>query len=374
MMKKKVILIFSGRLGKGGAERFTSNFISFLDQDKYDIHLCLGYECIEYNLPKNVTIHTLDNTKSYQFPRTVFRFRKLILRIKPDIIFSTIGQTNRFTAFALTGLKDSPTWIMRVGNNPTKGGRSDWRNALNKVFNKLAFNKSDHIVVNSYDLQRIFAENFPNILSKTSVIYNPIDVTAISMQAERPANIKKDNNHFLLIHVGRFHRQKRHDILLKSFAVLLEKNLPKKVDLWLCGEGYLQNVISQQIKDLNLTESVHVLGHCIEPFPLIKQADLLLLTSDWEGMPNVLIEAMVIGTPVVSTNCRSGPRELIEQGKTGYLANVCDPQDIANNIGIALSNENISEISINAQKRAALLFNDHTNMKKWQELFKRFQD
>lgn len=112
-----------------------------------------------------------------------------------------------------------------------------------------------------------------------------------------------------MIHVGRFETPKAHWHLLRAFKKI--KQEVKEVKLVLLGEGGLRPYLEQLATDLGLREDVHLPGFQVNPYQFISRAKVLVLSSLWEGFPNVLVESMICGTPVVSTDCRSGPREIL---------------------------------------------------------------
>lgn len=370
-MKKNKLLIVSGRLGKGGAERFVSNLISFLDRERFDIHLCLGSDCIEYPLPSDIKNSNLDNKTFFHQPRTINRLKCIIENEKPDTILSVIGLANRWTGAALGLLTtSSPRWIARIGNNPKHGGRSQWRNSLNLKWDKFTYKTTDHFVVNSFGLKKSFQDVFPHTAKNISVHYNPTNFEQIADLAQLKPIIYKEKGTTVLVHAGRFHRQKRHDLLLESFALLRKrKSQGENIELWLCGEGYLQSKIEEQIKKLQIQESVKLLGHQKNPYPIFKQADLFVLASDWEGMPNVLIEAMGLAVPVLSTDCPCGPAELIDDGVSGFLSPPGNIDVYTDNIERALRTSSTELISIaeTGQRHVIEQFDYRFNMQLWQD-------
>ena len=153
-------------------------------------------------------------------------------------------------------------------------------------------------------------------------IYNPFDFEYIRQQANA---YQPEITEPYLIHIGRFDKQKRHDRLLATYALL--KNPPKLV-LFTNHPDALQDLVNAQ----QLNNNVIVKGWEPNPFPWIKQAKALLLSSDFEALPTVLIEALVCGTPVVSTDCPSGPREILCSELSTWLVPMLDNQAFADKI------------------------------------------
>ena len=133
-------------------------------------------------------------------------------------------------------------------------------------------------------------------------IYNPINVDLINIYADECAVSYKN----YIVHVGKFKREKRHDVLIKAYA----KSETDKL-LVLVGQGALENEYKALVSQLNLTDKVIFAGFHSNPYPLIKHAELLVLSSDFEGLPTVLLESLSLSTPAISSDCPSGPREIL---------------------------------------------------------------
>ncbi len=362
-------MIVSGPLARGGAERCVSNLLVFLDRKKFELFLCLCDDYIEYPLPNDVRLVILDHSQPWYAPRTIRRLARAIREIKPDVILSNIALTNRLTGTALRQFSVKPRWVARIGNNPFMGGRGKLRHTVNTFWDKIAYPVADHFIVNSQGLAKALPLVHSFSAGKISVVYNPVDFPTIAAKSrETPGHIKEEGT-TLLIHAGRFHRQKRHDVLLEAM-VLLQDQLSSPCRLWLCGDGYLRSEIEKQIRRKNLHDSVTLLGHCQNPFALFRQADVFLLTSDWEGMPNALIEAMSLALPAVATDCPYGPNEIIVDGKTGCLAHPDNPADIAEKTHLLLKSPDKAAIGRAGSDRVKKMFAAEPIIDQWQELLR----
>lgn len=190
-----------------------------------------------------------------------------------------------------------------------------------------------------------FYIHFNPKLTQCFQIYNPFDFNSIRLLSQEKMSIEPGR---FIIHIGRFTYAKRHDILLDSFSRLSNLNLK----LLLLGDGELKDEIDLSIKSMGLENRVIQLGWIDNPFPYIKNADLLLLTSDFEGLGNVLIESLILKTPIISTDCPYGPSEILIDELRDYLVPVNSPVEIANKIEQALidypriSDELIQKFSI----------------------------
>lgn len=163
---------------------------------------------------------------------------------------------------------------------------------------------------------------------RVKVIYNPA-ATGTSVHREpleeRERLWGRGFDHHLLT-VGSFKAQKNHELLIRAFA-----QLPASLNakLTILGEGDLRPVLEKLIADLGLQGRVDLPGFSVDPYPWYRTADLFVLSSDWEGFGNVIVEALECGVPVVSTDCPSGPAEILENGRYGRLAPVGDVDTLA---------------------------------------------
>jgi len=161
---------------------------------------------------------------------------------------------------------------------------------------------------------------------KIITIPNIIDIE----ENNRLANLKSlklDKKYILFI--GRLHNQKNIQMLIDAYLRLDRKH---KVSLLIIGEGSEKEKIRKIIHEKNLEDHIRMLGYIENPFPYIKNSSLLALSSDYEGMPNVLLEAISLGVPIVSTNCHSGPYEVVVDNFYGSLSNVGDVKGFTRNM------------------------------------------
>ena len=153
------------------------------------------------------------------------------------------------------------------------------------------------------------------------VIYNPVVNNKIFEKANQDveAGFFNLDGREIIVSIGRLNKQKDYPTLIKSFA-MVRKN--RNVQLLILGEGEERQYLELLIKDLGLEGDVCLPGFCGNPFPYLRKARLFVLSSAWEALPTVLIEALALGIPVVSTDCRSGPREILKDGLYGDLVPV----------------------------------------------------
>lgn len=171
-----------------------------------------------------------------------------------------------------------------------------------------------------------------------TTIFNPFDLTNIrKLSAAQPVFhpwLEQDRAHPCLVAAGRLSVQKDYGTLLQAMARLVQKQRP--VRLVILGEGPRRLGLEAMIRDLSLEHWVALPGFTDNPFPNIAAADAFVLSSLWEGLPGVLVQALALGRPVVSTDCPHGPREILKDGALGGLVPVGDDEALAKAICMAL--------------------------------------
>jgi len=191
--------------------------------------------------------------------------------------------------------------------------------------------KADLIITVSKGVAKDLIESYKIDIDKIQPIYNMFDINKIvsaSQSTPQCSWLEKDASP-IIINVGRLSSQKDHATLIKAFAIAKAK---RKCRLLILGEGAERPTLINLIQDLNLDDDVFMPGFVSNPYAYIARAKLFVLSSAWEGLPGALIEALACGIPVVSTDCPSGPAEILENGKYGLLTPVRDAQALADAI------------------------------------------
>lgn len=178
-----------------------------------------------------------------------------------------------------------------------------------------------------------------DIKIKNGYLYNPIDIEHIQQKSNQQPNNPTDlallHQPFLL-QVARLESGKNHQQLINIFAQLKQQGLPHK--LYIIGDGELYHTLNHQIQTLGLAKECLLLGSYTNPYPFMKHADLFLHTSLHEGLPTVLIESMICGTPVVAMKCRTGVAEILGDGQYGALIEAGNQQDFIDATSALLNN------------------------------------
>ncbi len=339
------VLLVSGSLNKGGAERFVSTLLQHFDRDRVRPALCLMRDDVGYPLPGDVPLHVLDYDWKGHVPRTVLRLRRLIDRTRPDALLSNLHGTNVVCGMALRGSVHQPFWVARVASNPFEND-----GLLGSFLARRLYPRADRVAVNSQGLVGAVERLYPSTEGLIRVLRNPTDFDAIDRWAgESPEELKPEAGP-LLIAVGRVGPEKRYDLMVEAVGRVRERY---PATLWICGDGPSRRAIGGRISRLGLSDSVRLLGYRPNPYALMSQADVFVLSSDFEGSPNALVEAQGLGLAAVSTRCRYGPEEIIEDGRTGLLTPVGDAAALAEAICRILADDKLRRRMAAAARPAA---------------------
>ncbi len=354
------LLVVSHSLSVGGAERFASNLVTALDRRRFAPELCLVTGKSSYPLPGDVPVSTLGYRGLWDLPRTLLTLRRLIAAERPDVVMSNVVATNCLTGGALRGLPERPPWVARIGMAPGVGEPRH-----QQIWSRAVYPLAKVCVVNAEQMQEPFERSYPGTAGRCVSIPNPTDFSAIDRLAAEPPAREKGGVPTLLF-VGRLKPQKRPDVLLEALALARRQF---EVRLWLCGDGPLKGDVERRITELGLGAAVDLLGFQDNPFALMRQADLFVLTSDFEGLPNALIEAQGLGLPAVATRCPFGPGEIVDDGVTGRLVEIGDAEGVARSIVEILGDPARREsMAAAAAERGRRLYDLPRVMPRWERL------
>lgn len=309
MSKNIAFLIPSMR--NGGAERVLSNMSINLDEkfnqniivwDGKDVDYPFNGQLIDLDIHNadniigniNVLLKRVRNVKKYKKENNI------------DTTISFLEGPNIVNIFSRS--KDKV--IVSVHNFQSKE-RQGIYGKIFKFLIKNFYNRADYVVAVSEQIRIDLIENFKLEENKVKVIYNPFDIERIQalMKEEIDQAYSDIFNHPVVINAGRLTNQKGQWHLIKSF-VKVKESVPN-AKLVILGQGELENNLKQLAKDLDIYEDVHFLGFQKNPFKYIHKADVFALTSLFEGFPMCLAESMVCEIPIISVDCKSGPREML---------------------------------------------------------------
>jgi glycosyltransferase involved in cell wall biosynthesis len=319
MSSRLRLLVTTSDLVGRGAERELVNLLRRIPRDRFDVHLCLWRAVFDYAPPDDVPVAVLDKRRWWHVFRARRRLARLIDDLQPDLVYSQLNYVSTVTGSALAAARRPPAWICRLAGNP----RVEIRQPV-LAWTRRSLRRADAVVGCSRGAGRAIVEHLRIPPQRVRILPNVVDVDEVLRLAQAPSPVPKPPGVFVFASAGRLTPQKNHALLLDAFARL---NRPG-CELWILGEGPLRTSLQRRAARLGIAESVRWLGFQKNPFAVLRAADVFVLSSDYEGLPNALIEAMLCGLPAVSTDSPFGPAELIDDG-LGRLVPVGDAEALA---------------------------------------------
>ena len=340
------IIFYIDTMYRGGAQRVMSVLVnSFVAMD-YDVVLIndMEVQTIRETYDIDVRVKRLylshENTGK-PFVKNLIRIKRLralVKQEKPDVILSFLGPVNIRMLLATSGIKIRR--YVSVRNDPNKEYGT---NPIKKILVNMLFSKANGVIFQTEDASKYFCDK---VQHNSKIICNPVDDKFYGVDRK-----SKSRN---LISVGRLTEQKNHRLLIEAFAEITDE-FPLE-NLYIYGEGPLRKELEQFIKEKKLENRVFLPGECENIEDKLADAKVFVLSSDYEGMPNALMEAMAVGLPCISTDCPcGGPKELITNGKDGLLFEVRNKAELIKKIEIILSDDCFRiNIGQKAKEKAAL--------------------
>lgn len=355
------ILFISGNLTDGGAQRVISVVSSELAEKGHDVSLLLfARNEKEYPISEKVKLTALcqsfaDYQKMSLFSR-VCAVRRYLKKNKPEVAVGFLegGYALYLASFGMRGIKKvasariDPKVIMQE-----KGIRG--------TINRAWFRHADAVVLQTPAQAEHVDER---MRVRSVVIANPISEHALEMKKKEHAPTCRR-----IVMAGRLAHQKNYPMVFRAVAALQNDYPNLCVDIF--GKGGAEERLNTQIKEMGLDRQVRLCGWSQDTVGEYAKADAYILSSNYEGMPNALMEAMAVGLPCISTDCETGPRDLVTDGENGFLVPVNDDAALAARIRKILD--------MSAEERAAMGDRAHEKMKnefsreriadKWEQLF-----
>lgn len=317
----KKLIFFMPSIEIGGVEKNLFLIANYLIKKKINITLITSNKTYITGINKNIKIVSPQSNFFLKRKKYIKYFICLILltleyfKNKNITIFAF--QANLYAIILCKILRIK---IITRSNTSPDG----WsKNFIKRIIFKFILKYADLIIVNSLYFQKQMRITF-NI--RTKLIYNPLNKFEI-LKAKRIKNYVKKNV-IKIINIGRFTEQKDQITLLKAIKLLIRND--NRFFLTIIGRGYLESKLKNYISRNNLYKYIKIITECSKPYGYIKNSDIFILTSKFEGLPNVLLEAMTLKKYIISTACPTGPKEILNNGKYGHLVKIGDYKSIAN--------------------------------------------
>lgn len=328
------LLIIMSAIDVGGAQRFCLNICKYFNSIGYDyqvLFLRKGKSAeLRQEIIKNHICFLEFNCDSVM--RAIPQIIHHVNKVKPDVMLSTVGNVDFAVSVAKLFIPKVKFYIRKA--NVVFDNQKNVVNIAKLRYEALVCNK---LIALTKDMKRDYLQygfKEKNIV----VINNMVDLEYINQRIKKaePEHEWFDKTKYsLIVANARMVPEKRHDVLIKAFEIV-EKIIPE-ARLMILGDGPLREQIEKMVSQ-SLKDKIAFMGFQSNPYYYMYHANVFTLTSDYEGFPNVVIEALACGLPVVTTDCKTGPREIIENGKDGYVVERGDYSAVAYALIEILSN------------------------------------
>lgn len=351
------IMFYINTISHGGAERVIVNLATQLCQRGHDCSLVTSYYThgFEYPLGDGVERMVLGENRVENVLLRNFvyvrRLRKLIKRHEPDVVVSFLPEANYRALIAVMGLHTRV--IISVRSDPNR----EYGSIVGRILANTLYKTTDGIVFQTSDAKAWFSSS---IQKKGTIIYNQVGEQFYNQQLCKE---RRD-----IVAIGRLAKSKNYQMLIDAYAGI---SCGTKERLVIYGAGVLKDELDQKIKDSGLNGKVMLMGVTDDVPRVLRSAKIYVLSSDYEGMPNALMEAMAMGLPCVSTDCPcGGPRMLFSEALQNYLVPVNDSKAMGIKMQELLDNEEARERNGYACKAIAESFRPHVIIKQWETYIK----
>lgn len=349
-MKRKVCL-YIGSMNLGGIGKLMLHLMDeFLKKGyRVDVFLMKGGGEYEAQIPEGVRLFVESGSH-------IHRIRKFIAYLnkeKPDVSISARQRQDIGNILGCWFSKAKTKPVISIHTNVTEENlhqkNKSKDNPIIKFLSRLLYKIPNKFIAVSSGVADDFSMRSGISRNKVKVIYNPVYKTYIDTLPQNAAPILdflQDQKY--IMGVGRLTKQKDFATLISAFSIVFQTN--PELKLLILGEGPLRESLQNQIEEFNLKDKVLLPGFVDNPQYFLKRAELFVLSSQWEGFGNVIVEALGVGTKVISTDCPSGPAEILENGKFGKLVPMGNPKEMATTILDALNEINRANLLIERAK------------------------
>ncbi|AAB99063.1 capsular polysaccharide biosynthsis protein M [Methanocaldococcus jannaschii DSM 2661] len=253
----------------------------------------------------------------FKILKRTYKILKIIREFKPDLVITHHDDANVsiipvILLNKIFKISNNTKFILWVRNNPIESYKEGLYSKIIILAYKYFYKYADIIIVQTQENKKIIESHFKSLKNKTKIVPNVYEIDKLQQLSNEPLekqyrNIFKDS--FVFINIGRLTEQKGQWFLIRSFKRVTEKYPNAK--LIILGDGELKNKLQELINKLNLQNNVYLLGMQKNPFKFLKHSNCFVFSSLWEGLPNTVIEALSLNLPVISTDCKTGPREIL---------------------------------------------------------------
>lgn len=327
------ILIVVSTLAHGGAERAAADVSRYLST-KHDVSILMLHDRVHYahggdllNLGLAYRPDAPLRSRPMRVGRKILGLRQAIAKVRPDVVLSFTEGPNLLAV--ITRVLGSRVPVVLSSQIPPSrlyaGG--PYASIFGPLMRSL-YRRADAAIALSEGVRSDLVQSYGAPGDRVQVIPNPVDIEWARRMAEAPVSEPPfDSGVPVILGVGRLAQQKNHALILRAFSLILDAT---DAHVALMGTGPLEQRLRELAEALRVAERVHFLGWQPNPFRFMRKAHALVLSSDFEGFGNVIAEALACGTPVVSTDCPWGPREILGDDRAGLLVPVGDERRLSN--------------------------------------------
>ena len=367
-IRKNILFVIPSFSG-GGTERVLVNILKYIRRERFKPAVVVFNPENDYKeeIPDDVRITCFYKKRPLDFFKLVFRLSRVIRSCRPNVIASFSHYANYLVIIAakLSGNK-SPIIISERTLLDKYLSHTNFK-SLKKLLIKYFYPKSSCVIAVSKEVKGDLCLHYGVLEGKCRVVYNGADIDNIRVKGEEAVKHPWYQVDIPLIAAcGRFTLSKNYPLLLNSFARVLKSVNARLVIL---GEGERKFEIEKLSRILGIEENVFFAGFQRNPYKYIAGADIFVMSSSWEGFPNVIIEAMASGTAVISTNCPSGPNEIINDGVNGFLVPVGDKTKMAEAILRLLEDQKLRKRLADEGRRRAEDFRVEKMIAEYEDIF-----
>jgi glycosyltransferase involved in cell wall biosynthesis len=315
-----LIALFIPTLEGGGAEKVTSKLAGeFANRgNTVDLIVCNGNGPVRESVSDRVNVVDLGVNRTIAAVPALVRY---IVKEKPSVVLSALTHANLAVLIAVSLVRNKPRIVIAEHNSLSAilESRGSAKRRIRGWMMSFLYPRADAIILVSRHMHDQMERLLPRTKGKGRTIYNPLDSEIIIEKASAgiPCDVSLPQGPApIVLGVGRLTAQKDFGTLLEAFAIL-RKDLD--VRLVILGQGPEEKPLRMKADSLGIANDVFFPGFVTNPYSVMAKSSVFVLSSLWEGLPTVVLEAMVLGIPVVCTDCPTGPREILEDGKWGQL-------------------------------------------------------
>ncbi len=373
MHHKTLIICLHPYSDIGGATNKIIQTLNSLNKRNYEIIYIYIKKNFKLNLNSNIKVIKLKNKRMlFSF----FEIRKILSNyhnkeFNKKIFISNQNYANSLSYFLLKNFKEFKSILIERNHLDELYYYNSVQDYLKKniikILMKLTYKNASIIIGNTKKLSNDLSA-FVN--SNVKMIYSPTNSKEIIKLSKvyKPKNIKKNSKKVRLLSVSRFTKRKDLITLLKAFRIISQKY--KNIELILIGYGPELNNIKNYIQEKKLNKKVFLLPFKKNPYPYFLISDLYIMPSLYEGCPNSIIESLVLDLPVISSNCNSGPDEILLKGRGGFIFEKKNFEELADKVDLYMKKKSIFKKKLNLAKTKIFRFEEKKVISEYLNLFK----